>query len=513
MRRISARLTAALSVLALACPEARGEARPAMTPGPAGAESSRLAQAIAPLAAAHPGKSGVHALPDPRDAFSARAALAAAADRTLDVQYYIWHGDETGTLLLEALWRAAARGVRVRLLLDDSGTTGLDATLTALDAHPNVEVRLYNPLFHRGFRPINYLTDFRRVNRRMHNKSFTADGQVTLVGGRNIGNEYFGAGSGTVFADLDLVATGAVVRDVSEAFERYWNSPSAVPAARLLKPAPPDGAATLEARFLQVRAADDSQAWLAAARDAATVRDLLAGTLALEWTRALLLCDDPAKTLDPTGRKDVLLLTAMLQAVGHPETSFDLVSPYLVPGEKGTAALAGLAGRGVRVRILTNSLAATDVSVVHAGYARRRGDLLDGGVRLFELERSALEARAAQLSWLSGGSHASLHAKTFSVDGARIFVGSFNFDERSALLNTEMGLLVDSPELAGRLSAVFDRGFPGTAYEVRRAPGGSLEWVERSPSGERRLTAEPGTGILKRAWVRFLSILPIEWML
>jgi len=484
-----------------------------MTPVPAAAEATRLAVAIAPHASAHPGESGVHALPSPGDAFAARATLAAAADRTLDVQYYIWADDESGTLLLEALWRAAERGVRVRLLLDDSGTTGLDATVAALDAHPNIEVRLYNPMFHRRFRPINYVTDFRRVNRRMHNKSFTADGRVTIVGGRNVGNAYFAAGSGTVFADLDVVATGDVVPDVSAAFERFWNSPSAYPAARLLKPAAPDAAASLEARFRQVRAAPNSAAYLAAIAESPTMRDLLAGRLSLEWTTALLLCDDPAKTLDRTGRRDVLLLTAMLQAVGHPQTSFDLVSPYLVPGEKGTATLAGVAGRGVEVRILTNSLAATDVGVVHAGYSKRRGDLLDGGVRLFELERSAAHARIAKASWLSGGSHASLHAKTFSVDRARVFVGSFNFDERSALLNTEMGLLVDSRALAERLSAVFDGGFPEIAYEVRRAPRGRLEWLEREASGARRFSAEPGTGFVKRAWVRLLSRLPIDWML
>jgi putative cardiolipin synthase len=506
MRTLLARIAVMTSALALEGMEANA-ARPTDT-GP-----TRLALAIGPQATEHPGKSGIYALPDPGDAFAARVTLAAAADRTLDVQYYIWHDDETGTFLLEALWRAANRGVRVRLLLDDSGTSGLDEIVATLDAHPNIEVRLYNPLFHRWFKPINYVTDFRRVNRRMHNKSFTADGQATIVGGRNVGNEYFGAGSGTVFADLDVVATGAVVRDVSEAFDRFWNSPSAYPAAGIVKAAPPDAASALESRFRDVRAAPGSEAWLAAVRDSKTVHDLLEGRLHLEWTNALLLCDDPAKTLDATGRRDVLLLTAMLQAIGHPEVSFDLVSPYLVPGEKGTAALTALAGRGVKVRILTNSLTATDVSSVHAGYSKRRGDLLDGGVGLFELQNSAIETKRGAMPSASGNSSASLHAKTFAVDRTRIFVGSFNFDERSALLNTEMGLLIDSPSLAGRLSAVFDGGFPGTAYEVRRAPGGGLEWIDRPSSGERRQTTEPGTGFLERAWVRFLSILPIEWML
>jgi cardiolipin synthase C len=440
-------------------------------------------------------------------------ALAAAADRTLDVQYYIWDSDESGILLLEALWQAAERGVRIRLLLDDSGTSGLDGIIATLDAHPNIEARLYNPLFHRWFKPINYVTDFRRVNRRMHNKSFTADGQASIVGGRNVGNEYFGAGSGTVFADLDVVATGAVVQDVSEAFDRFWNSPSAYPAARTVKPAPTGATASLQARFRQVRSAPESEAWLAAVRESGTVRDLLAGKLPFEWTRALLLCDDPAKTLDATERKDALLLTAMFQAVGHPAVSFDLVSPYLVPGKKGTAVFTALAGRGVKVRILTNSLMATDVSAVHAGYSKRRGDLLDGGVRLFELERSAIDETRGAMPSASRKSSASLHAKTFAVDRTRIFVGSFNFDERSAHLNTEMGLLIDSPALAGQLSAVFDDGFPGTAYEVRRGPGGGLEWTDRAPSGERRFTTEPGASFLKRAGVRFLSILPIEWLL
>jgi putative cardiolipin synthase len=240
---------------------------------------------------------------------------------------------------------------------------------------------------------------------------------------------------------------------------------------------------------------------------------MLAGKLPFEWTRALLLCDDPAKTLNAKEDKGALLLTQMFQDVGHPAVSFDLISPYLVPGEKGTAVFTELAGRGVKVRILTNSLMATDVSSVHAGYSKRRGDLLDGGVRLFELEPSAIDETRGAMRSASRKSSASLHAKTFAVDRTRIFVGSFNFDQRSAHLNTEMGLLIDSPTLAGQLSAHFDDGFPGTAYEVRRGPGGGLEWTDRTSSGERRFTTEPGASFLKRAWVRFLSILPIEWLL
>jgi putative cardiolipin synthase len=205
----------------------------------------------------------------------------------------------------------------------------------------------------------------------------------------------------------------------------------------------------------------------------------------------------------------------MLDTVGRPAKSFDLVSPYLVPGEGGTAALAALAGSGVKLRILTNSLAATDVSAVHAGYAKRRGDLLRAGVRLYELKGSAEREDGPEAKHnLGGSSSASLHAKTFAVDGTRLFVGSFNFDARSALLNTEMGLLIDSPGLAERLARVFDDDMASAAYEVKLAADGhDLEWIERTATGERRYGTEPGTGFFRRAWVWFLSILPIDWML
>jgi putative cardiolipin synthase len=475
--------------------------------------ATRLGRAITPLAAAHPGKSGIHALSVPGEAFAARVLLAGAAERSLDAQYYIWHGDQTGELLFEALWQAAGRGVRVRLLLDDNNTAGLDETIAALDAHPNIEVRLYNPLVHRGARGINFVTDFERVNRRMHNKSFTADNQATIVGGRNVGNEYFGAGDAVVFADLDVIAVGPVVNEVSKAFDLYWNSPSAYPAASFVGAAGSDAAARLAAGFAAARADPASVRYLKAVREMPLVADLLAGRLALEWTEARVVRDDPAKTLDTTARTDLLLLSALLPALGRPEQSFDLVSPYFVPGEGGTAALVGLARRGVKVRILTNSLEATDVSPVHAGYAKRRRELLLAGVQLYELKRAAIEDDPEAKRKLGGSSSASLHAKTFAIDRNRVFVGSFNFDQRSALLNTELGLVIDSPPLAQRLAAEFDTAVPRVAYEVRLAPDGGLEWIDRTPAGEIRFDTEPGAGALKRGWIQFLSVLPIEWLL
>ena len=487
----------------------------AETAAVANTDATRLGRAVAPHAAAHPGKSGIHALPVASDAFAARYLLAAAAEKSLDVQYYIWRGDETGYLLFEALWQAAGRGVRVRLLLDDINSGGLDEVLAALDAHPLIEVRLYNPLANRTLRALNFLTDFERANRRMHNKSFTADNQATIVGGRNVGNEYFGAAADVAFADLDVIAVGPVVREVSRAFDLYWNSSSAYPLAGLVSAAPGDGAARLEPRFAEARAGPRGAAYINALRQTPVLAELLEGRLPLEWTEAILLRDDPAKTLDAGARGgDVLLLPNLLQDIGRPQRSLDLVSPYFVPGVDGAAALEALAGRGVRVRILTNSLAATDVSAVHAGYAKRRRGLVEAGVRLYELKPTAAgnEPEAVKRK-LEGSSSASLHAKTFAVDASRIFVGSLNFDQRSALLNTEMGLLIESVPLAQRLGTAFDTIVPKKSYEVRKGGEDRLEWISREPAGEIRHDSEPGAGFLKRLWIRFLSVLPIEWLL
>jgi cardiolipin synthase C len=472
---------------------------------------TQLGRVVAPVVAAHPGKTGIHPLLEPRDAFAARALLASAAAKSIDAQYYIWHGDTVGNLVFEALRQAAARGVRVRLLLDDMNTGGLDPVIAALDAHPEIEVRLYNPFTHRSARSLDFLSDFARVNRRMHNKSFTADNQVSVVGGRNIGNEYYGAGEGTVFADLDVIAVGAAVRDVSRQFDLFWNSASAYPAANFVAAAAP---ADLDARFAATRASPDAVAYVEALRTAPLVRDLLAGRLSLEWTDARLVHDDPAKTLDTAARTDILLFPALVEAIGRPEKELDLVSPYFVPGDEGTEALAALARRGVKVRVLTNSLESSEANVVHAGYAKRREALLRAGVRLHELKATAGQKPHDGKAGMGSSSGAALHAKTFAVDARRIFVGSFNFDLRSALLNTEMGLVIGSPMLAGRLAEFFERSVPLVAYEVRlRAEGGGLEWIERTASGEKRHETEPGAGWFRRFAVEVLSALPIDWML
>jgi putative cardiolipin synthase len=476
-------------------------------------DDTAIGKAVAPAVATHPGATGIHGLILGSDGFAARMVLAAAAEKSLDVQYYIWHADQTGYLLLEQLWRAAERGVRVRLLLDDANTKGFDDTIATLASHPNIEVRLYNPFVHRNVRALDYATDFARVYRRMHNKSFTADNQVAVVGGRNIGNEYFGAGHEAQFRDLDVIAVGDAVKHVSSQFDLYWNSRSAYPANALLHDPGSAGAAHLEEKFAALGEDPDALDYVRAVRATPLLQQLLDRQLVLEWTRAEVAHDDPVKTLETEGRADILLLTTLLRKMGRPNTSFDLISPYFVPGDEGTEALARLARQGVRIRVLTNSLASTDVMVVHAGYAKRRCRLVQAGVQLYELKLASGAASDDRTTFGSSG-RTRLHAKTFAVDRTRIFVGSFNFDQRSAWINTEMGFVIDSPALAQRLSTMFDDNVPDIAYAVRPGTEGRcVEWSERTPGGEVRHTVEPNTRAPQRALIELLSQLPIDWLL
>jgi cardiolipin synthase C len=452
-------------------------------------------------------------LPEGPDAFAARALLAEAADRTLDVQYYIWHHDITGILLFEALRRAADRGVRVRLLLDDNNTAGLDGVLAALDSHPNLEVKLFNPFRHRRGRILDYLGDFARVNRRMHNKSFTADGQVTIVGGRNVGDEYFGAGRDFLFVDLDVLGIGPVAHQVSADFERYWQSELACPARRLLAPVSPGSLAEVAAAAARIEEGDEAAAYRQALRSSPFVRDLLTGRLAFEWVSTTVVSDDPAKALGKA-REEELLWSKLKALLGTPTRQMELVSPYFVPGAEGVEHFAALARSGVKISVLTNALEATDVVAVHAGYAKRRRPLLEAGVAIFELKRAgSAGGRQRRRVGVSGSSRSSLHAKTFSIDRARLFVGSFNFDPRSTQLNTELGFLIDSPALAERVADVFTGRLLDEGYRVRLDGAGKLQWTEQTEGGEAIHQEEPGAGLWLRLSVSMMGALPVEWLL
>ncbi len=452
----------------------------------------------------------MYLLADPHDAFVARAILIDHADHTLDIAYYIWHDDVSGKMLFQMLQQAARRGVRVRLLLDDNNTNGLDNVLLALDSHPNIEIRLFNPFVRRKWRALGYLTEFPRLNRRMHNKSFTADNRATILGGRNIGDEYFKVGEDTIFADLDILATGRVVTEVSQDFDRYWASHSSYTVASIIKKG------DIEKGFQELGYNDkDKNETLSRYRSSIENSELYKKmqSNSIDWqsVHTRLISDDPAKGLDRDRHKPPIF-DRMQNALKTPEKSVYLVSPYFVPTKSGVRALDQLVKNGVDVTVLTNSLQATDVAAVHSGYVKYRKPLLKAGVKLYELQPNHAVPTTKDRG-LTGSSATSLHAKTFVVDGKRVFIGSLNFDPRSARLNTEMGMVIDHAGIAGDMRQELEKITPQYAYKVvMDKQRKRLRWQDPDRPGV-LLKNEPDAGIWKRIISNIFSILPIEKLL
>ncbi len=481
---------------------------------------TRLGRQLTPVTSRHPDVSGFYPLVSGSDALIARAALIEAAERTLDVQYYIWHPDLSGRILVELLLRAADRGVRVRLLLDDLDTAGKEFGLAAIDAHPNVEIRLYNPFANRASRGIDFATDLRRVNRRMHNKSLTADNQATIVGGRNVGNEYFGGNSATQFSDLDVLAVGPIVNEVSAAFDTYWNSEWVVPlsAFNTEKPVTAKDLKTARAELQTYLIAERSSPYATSVRESALMKKTAVSELDYSWGRALLLYDAPSKAQGADVTETTHIGPSLIKIFDKARSELIVVSPYFVPGKKLVDYFGQLVDKGVRVRIITNSLAANDVGVVHAGYMRYRVALLENGVELYEFKPvRGVNDQGTKKSW-TGSSKASLHAKVFAIDRQYLFVGSFNLDPRSVVHNTEMGVLFESPDLAGQAGDRIDARLLQRAYrlELTSTSGqgsSSLQWVTEENGSEVRYAKEPETSFLQRFGTGFLSIFVIESLL
>lgn len=468
------------------------------------------------------GESGFHLLQGGHAALAARIALAQRATHTLDVQYYLFHNDTTGKLVAAALVAAAERGVRVRLLVDDIDTADKELGLVTLNAHPNIQVRLFNPFHTRSASLLvkgwHALRDSVRLNRRMHNKVFIADNQLAITGGRNIGDEYFDAHHDLAFVDLDVVAAGAIVEALSRSFDAYWNSESAVPASAL--PVDPDdirlGHAT---RFLQrFRAQHSDSAYGRALTASDPIPGLLAGQVPWHVARADLIVDPPEKVREPFESPSNLLIGQLAGLWIDPERRALIVSPYFVPGAYGMAYFRYWRHKGVRIDILTNAYAASDVPVVHAGYANYRIPLLETGVGLYELKPVADPVGGRLRDLGSGSSRASLHAKAFVFDDEHVFIGTFNFDPRSTLLNTEMGLVIHSPEFARQVSAIAEDAMrPERSYRPRLVEEArddrvekSLRWHDVHGGVERVTDTEPETSAFQRGLLRVLQALPIE---
>ena len=470
--------------------------------------STRLGQFFGPAADQHPGLSGFSLLSQGREAFIARLALADLAERSLDMQYYMWDGDTTGRIIVEHVMKAADRGVRVRLLVDDPYYKDSDSVKAGLDAHPNVEIRLFNPLTNRRWSILDFIFDFGRVNRRMHNKLMVADNAAAIVGGRNIGDIYYGVNTIANYRDLDVLAVGPVVRDLSGVFDRYWNSPSTVPIAAIVDRA--HDAADLDAIRIRLREAiaaadypypiDQDLGQLAA--QGAELRDNLV------WAHGYIVADDPESIASGKESDDVM---AFIRArIAHLKRELLVESPYFVLPAGAQATVKALQERNVRVRVLTNSLASNDMLPAHSGYAKTRRRLLENGMELYEL-RPDTDAFRPGWSLLSRRSRAALHAKAMAFDGEAVFIGSFNLDPRSAVINTEAGLYIESAELAKRLTDYMATGVaPENCYRVRLDPKGAIVW-ETERDGQRvRYRDEPETGFRRRFVANLWKLLPIN---
>ena len=451
--------------------------------------------------------SRVYLLTDGPEALHARLDLVDRAERTLELQYYLWHADEAGALLAERVMAAADRGVRVRILLDDIDLHGRDGALLAFHAHPRIELRLFNP-FRRGWlRLFEWLTRFGELNRRMHNKALVADDQRCIVGGRNVGNEYYGLARDVAFNDLDIVACGAVAMEVRKSFDVYWENKRARPMSEVAGPesALASGPGVFRT-MLEMKAAQGREK-LSLQDQVETPPDERPWYRDAVEANARLLADPPEKSWSRRARKRGLA-TALGRAMSQAEQEVLIVSPYFVPRRRVLARLTGLARRGVKVRVLTNSLASNDVIVVHAGYAPKRPALLRAGVELFELKPDGGQLRRsgkAKLQFRPSEGRASLHAKLFIIDRRFVLIGSFNLDPRSARLNTEMGILVDCPALA-REAAAFSESLMAEANQVALVDN-QLVW--KGNDGQ-LMREEPHAGRGLRLLVTLLGWLPIE---
>lgn len=468
-------------------------------------QSTSLGRRWAAVEVEHPGESGFSILRYGNNAFSARIGMVDLAEKTIDIQVYIWEPDETGQILAERLVRAADRGVRVRLLVDDMGLGASDDAIAALDAHPNIEIRIFNPFANRENSMFDFVTDLGRVNHRMHNKTVIVDNACSIIGGRNIADHYFAVDPDTNFRDLDIIAVGPVVRDISNVFDHFWRGNWSVPIAVLVDR--PYTSAELQAGVTRLRenieagdypySIDKNISQFLA--DMAVEADLLT------WAPGRIGWDNPG-SIQRTGEAGDLV-AALRRKLDTVQASLTIESAYFVVGESGLAKMKKLVDRGVRVRVLTNSLVSNDVLAAHAGHASYREQLLEAGVEVYELRA---DSGVIKKHW-KGESRAGLHTKAMVFDEDSVFIGSFNLDPRSSNINTEAGLYVESPELAIKLLAYMDEGvLPENSYQLLLDDDGDLFWVTEVDGVEVRYEKDPLSTFPQRLMSRFIGILPIE---
>jgi len=447
----------------------------------------------------NPGPSGFYALVRGSEGFGARLRLIERAEKTIDAQYFLMKGDTAGKVFAGSLLAAADRGVRVRFLLDDVFTTVRDKELELIDAHPNIEVRLYNPVSRFGIKSLNFLFDFRRANRRMHNKSFTVDNQMSIVGGRNIADEYFELKPEGEFMDFDVIALGPIAADVSEQFDSFWNHERSLPITAFRSRFDEDDLQQAR-KEIGEEMGDLGASVYREAVETELIVDLVSGKRNLFSAPAEVITDDPEKLVSRKGMEHMILVQELTKAVQQAEEEVIVVTPYLVPGKAGVEFWESITAKGVRVLILTNSLASNNHTAVHSGYAGYRKKLLDAGVELYEARANAVDVAS------NGNSDAealTLHTKAMLIDRQSLFVGSLNLDPRSREINSEMGLLIDSLEMGNELVNRLLAALPELAYRVVRDERGRLRWHGQIDGVKVVETKEP----LASTWLRFKAFL------
>jgi len=462
-------------------------------------------------------KSGFYLLSDNTDAFVARFALATLAEKTLDIQYYIMHNDASGQYLAYAILAAADRGVKIRILVDDINLSGRDSNLKLLDKHDNIEICIFNPLVSRNwFRIIELVINLDRAGRRMHNKAFIADNSVAIIGGRNIGDEYFDARHSLNFVDLDLLSIGPIVNDISQSFNAYWQSRWATSVAQLSKTRVVKKQLSgirnqLKDRWHRAR----NTAYFQSLKQSDLTQKILNQDIHFIWAEAKLFYDQPEKVAQNHNTKLIHFGPHIMPYFEQASNELLITSPYFVPGAEGLHWLLKKQQSGTRIKVITNSLASTDVIAVHAGYQKYRKQLIQAGVSLFELKTTAAPLRKKAGKWLKGISSSSLHAKYMIVDQRYVFIGSANIDPRSKSLNTEIGIMVDSKELAQQAKQLFTRtANPENCHQLVINPvNNKLNWLTREHDKETRYAREPGVSMLKKLGVFILALLPIESLL
>jgi putative cardiolipin synthase len=466
---------------------------------------------IAEAAPADETLSGVDLLSDPSKAFRARFAIAGLAEKTLDMQYYLWKGDLAGQLLMWRALEAADRGVRVRFLIDDIFHAGRDEAYAVLNTHPNFEVRVFNPMADRGMaRNLNFLANKRYLNHRMHNKIFLADNAAAVMGGRNIGNDYFGIDTKANFFDLDVLTTGQGAREAGAAFDEYWNSKHAVPIDVLQHKKYTTEDLDDHRKKLQESLSKTDAVPYMVAMEGKEIREAMERWRSeLIWTEAHVIVD-PLERFE--GQGESAIAEAMQDHIHDINREFLAESAYLIPSKEGLRTMKALVDRGVRVRLLTNSLMSNNHITAHSGYMKYRKPMLEAGVELHELRADAALREHFKANDRNNEVPAGIHTKSFVIDGEQALIGSFNFDPRSRDLNSEIGLAISSEEFAQQVVTVMNRDFdPENSYRLYLNEQGKLRWELKNPDGSTTtFTHDPGASIWKRMGARFMSWLPIE---